>query len=176
MTKSTSNSTNNSIHSVRLEKPIGIYFLAILFLLAPLGNIFISFAGSGVANWYSPSVFIPFAQTIPALDWAWLGLLFVTGLLLFKAHKLSWTIAILSLLLILVINTYRIFFVDTNSIDPHFLKIFSVIAVLCTLGVLVIAFYFRFPYLDRRTEWTSTKQKTDRRGTDRSENSDRRKS
>ncbi len=168
--------TNSSPEqSPQLKKPIAIYFLAILFLLAPLGNILISFAGSGVSNWYDPSVFIPFAQTIPLLDWAWLGLLFITGLLLFKAHKLSWTIAIISLLLILAINTYRIFFVDTNSIDPQFLKIFSVIAVLCTLGVLVIAFYFRFPYLDRRTEWTSVKQKSDRRGTGRDDNNGRRK-
>lgn len=160
----------------QLKKPVAIYFLAVLFLLAPIGNIFISFAGSGVANWYDPSVFIPFMQTIPGLDWAWLGLLFVTGLLLFKAHKLSWTIAILTLLLVLSINIYRVYFVDTNSIAPHFLKIFSVIAVLCTLGVLVIAFYFRFPYLDRRTEWTSSKQKTDRRSNERGESPGRRKS
>jgi hypothetical protein len=159
----------------QLKKPIGIYILAVLFLLAPLGNILISFAGSGVANWYDPSIFIPFMQTIPMLDWAWLILLFLTGLLLFKAHKLSWSMAIFTLGLILAINIYRIYFVDTNSIDPQFLKIFSVIAVLCTMGVLVIAFYFRFPYLDRRTEWTSNKQKTERRSGER-EPSDRRKS
>ncbi len=158
-----------------LKKPIGIYLLAILFLLAPLGNILISFAGSGVSNWYDPSIFIPFLKTIPALDWAWLALLFVTGLLLFKAHKLSWSLAIGTLILILLINVYRIYFIDTNSIDPQFLKVFSVISVLCTMGVLVISFYFRFPYLDRRTEWTSSKQKIDRRQADRNSDSDRRK-
>jgi hypothetical protein len=161
--------------SPQLKKPIAIYFLAILFLLAPLGNILISFAGSGVANWYDPSIFIPFLNTIPILEWAWLIMLFMTGLLLFKAHKLSWSLAIVTLILVLIINVYRIYFVDTNSIDPQFLKIFSVIAVLCTMGVLVIAFYFRFPYLDRRTEWTSSKQKTDRRTGSR-DDSDRRKS
>lgn len=159
----------------QLKKPVGIYVLAVLFLLAPIGNILISFAGSGVANWYDPSVFVPFMQTIPKLDWAWLGLLFLTGLLLFKAHKLSWSIAIASLLIVLAVNTYRISFVDTNSIDPNFLKIFSVIAVLSTIGVLVIAFYFRFPYLDRRTEWTSNKQKEDRRKEGRPVDSGRRK-
>jgi hypothetical protein len=158
-----------------LKKPIGIYLLALLFLLSPLGNILISFAGSGVSNWYDPSVFVPFLNTIPVLDWAWLVLLFVTGLLLFKAHKLSWSLAIGTLILVLLINVYRIYFVDTNSIDPQFLKIFSVISVLCTMGVLVISFYFRFPYLDRRTEWTSSKQKTDRRQADRKSDSDRRK-
>jgi hypothetical protein len=162
--------------TVQLKKPIGIYFLAILFLLAPFGNILISFAGSGVSNWYDPTIFIPFLQTIPLWDWAWLGLLFITGLLLFKAHKLSWTIAIGTLLLILGINVSRIYFVDTNSIAPHFLKIFSVVAVLCTVGVLIISFYFRFPYLDRRTEWTSNKQSPDRRTDERPEDDDRRKS
>ena len=156
--------------SSQLKTPIGIYLLAILFLLAPLGNILISFAGSGVSNWYDPSVFFPFLQTIPALDWVWLVLLFMTGLLLFKAHKLSWSVAIGTLILILAINIYRIWFIDTNSIDPYFLKIFSVIAVLCTVGVLVIAFYFRFPYLDRRTEWTSNKQKAARRKDERDSN------
>lgn len=157
-----------------LKRPIGVYFLAILFLLAPIGNILISFAGSGIQNWYDPSVFIPFLQTIPAWDWAWLILLFITGILLFKAHKLSWTIAILSLLLILAINIYRVYNVDANSIEPHYLKVFSVIALLCTAGVLVIAFYFRFPYLDRRTKWTSSEQSDDRRQDLRPESIERR--
>jgi hypothetical protein len=173
MTKASSES---SVKNPQLKKPVAIYILAILFLLAPIGNILISFAGSGVANWYSPAVFIPFAQTVPIWDWAWLSLLFITGLLMFKAHKLSWTMAIFSLIIILAINSYRIFFIDTNSIDPQFLKIFSVIAILCTLGVLVIAFYFRFPYLDRRTEWTSSKHNPDRRDPERKPTSTRRKS
>lgn len=162
--------------NTQLKRPLGVYILAFLFLLAPIGNILISFAGSGVQNWYAPDVMLAFMKTIPAWDWAWLFLLFFTGLLLFKAHKLSWTLAIVSLVLILTINVYRVYFVDTNSIDPHFLRIFSVIALLCTTGVLVISFYFRFPYLDRRTEWTSSKKTEDRRKSLRDEQSDRRKS
>lgn len=159
-----------------LKRPIGVYLLAILFLLAPIGNILISFAGSGIQNWYDPSVFFPFLQTIPAWDWAWLILLFITGILLFKPHKLSWTIAIFSLLLILAINIYRVYNVDANSIEPQYLKIFSIIALLCTAGVLVIAFYFRFPYLDRRTKWTSSDPNDDRRQDFRPESVDRRQS
>lgn len=161
---------------VQLKRPFGVYLLAFMFLLAPLGNIVISFAGSGVQNWYQPDIFVAFLRTIPVLDWIWLGLLFFTGLLLFKAHKLSWSMAIATLFLILLINVYRVYYVDTNSVDPQFLKIFSVIALLCTTGVLVIAFYFRFPYLDRRTEWTSTRHRQDRRQSSREEDKDRRKS
>ncbi len=144
-----------------LKKPIGVYVLALLFLLAPAGNIFISFAGSGLQNWYDPSVLAAFLQSIPLLDWVWLGLLFATGILLFRPHKLSWSVAIFTLLLILFINAYRLYQVDMNSIDPVFLKVFSLLAIICTLSVLVIAFYFRFPYLDRRANWLSNLQRVD---------------
>ncbi|MEQ1723770.1 MAG: PilZ domain-containing protein, partial [Pseudobdellovibrio sp.] len=138
-----------------LKKPTGVYIIAVLFLFAPIGNILISFAGSGIKNWYDISVMFPFLQSIPAMDWVWLGLLFVTGILLFRPHKLSWSLAIITLLLVLLINAYRLYNVDSNSIDPIFLKVFSILAIICTLSVLVIASYFRFPYLDRRANWLS---------------------
>lgn len=146
-----------------LKKPTGVFLIAILFILAPIGNILISFAGSGVSDWYNPNVFFPFLNTIPALDWLWLTLLFITGILLFRPHKLTWSLAIFSLLTVLFINAYRLYHIDQNSIDPQFLKVFSMLAVVCTLSLLVIAAYFRFPYLDRRTQWTSKKANEDRR-------------
>lgn len=152
-----------------LKKPTGVFLIAILFILAPIGNILISFAGSGVSDWYNPNVFIPFLNTIPTRDWLWLGLLFVTGVLLFRPHKLTWSLAMFTLLLVLVINAYRVYNIDQNSIDPQFLKVFSMLAIICTLSLLVIAAYFRFPYLDRRTKWTSSKANEDRRGEGRTE-------
>lgn len=139
--------------STLLKRPTGVFFIAILFILAPFGNILISFAGSGVQNWYDVGVIMPFLNTIPAWDWLWLGLLFVTGLLLFFPHKLSWSLAIFALFLVLFVNAYRLYSADTNSIDPAFLKVFSVLAIVCTVSVLTIALYFRFPYLDRRANW-----------------------
>lgn len=156
------------------KKPTGVYLLAILFILAPIGNILISFAGSGVSNWYDMSVLIPFLQSIPMVDWVWLGLLFITGVLLFRPHKLTWTLAMVILCLVLAINAFRLYQADTNSIDPTFLKVFSVLAIVCTLGILVIAAYFRFPYLDRRARWTSVQANEDRRGENRDQKSDRR--
>lgn len=147
--------------SAGLKRPTGVYLLAILFLLAPIGNILISFAGSGVDNWYDPGVFSPFLMSIPAVDWVWLGFLFVTGILLFFPHKLSWSIAIFTLFVVLGVNAYRLYSIDTNSIDPGFLKVFSVLAILCTLSVLVIALYFRFPYLDRRANWFTKEERFD---------------
>ena len=147
--------------STNLKRPTGVYIIALLFLFAPLGNILISFAGSGVKNWYDFSVLMPFLISIPAVDWVWLGLLFVSGILLFRPHKLSWTIAIATLFLVLGVNAYRLYSADANSIDPVFLKVFSVLAIVCTLSVLVIALYFRFPYLDRRSNWFTNEKRFD---------------
>jgi hypothetical protein len=158
-----------------LKKPTGVYLIAILFLLAPIGNILISFAGSGVQNWYDTGVLIPFLQTIPMIDWVWLGLLFVTGILLFRPHKTTWSIALFTLCLVLAINAFRLYQADSNSIDPTFLKVFSVLAIVCTLSILVISAYFRFPYLDRRTKWISSDPSDDRRNSGRDERGDRRK-
>lgn len=163
----------NNTPEASLKKPLGVYAMAILFILAPLGNILISFLGSGLANWYEPPIFMALLKTISVFDWIWLGLLILTGVLLFVQHKLSWTMAILSLVVVLGINAFRLFQADPNSIEPHFLKIFSILAVVTTLGVLVIAFYFKFPYIDRRTKWTSTEHNPDRRTEER--DSERRK-
>lgn len=157
-----------------LKKATGIYLLACLFILAPLGNILISFAGSGVEQWYDPSVIRSFLQTIPLIDWVWLGLLVLTGVLLFKPHKLSWSVAIFTLVVVLSINVMRLFQNDGNSINPMFLKLFSGVSILVTLGVLVISFYFRFPYLDRRTKWFSDDPNPDRRTDERDQPTDRR--
>lgn len=159
--------------SSTLKKPTGVYLIAILFILAPIGNILISFAGSGVTGWYNPNVMIPFLSSIPRLDWLWLGLLFLTGILLFRPHKLTWSLAMFTLMLVLLINAYRVFNIDQNSIDPNFLKVFSVLAIVCTLSLLVISTYFRFPYLDRRTKWISSDPNDDRRQDSR-EDKDRR--
>ncbi len=163
----------NNTPEASLKKPLGVYAMAILFILAPLGNILISFLGSGLANWYEPPIFIALLKTISIFDWIWLGLLILTGILLFIQHKLSWTMAIMSLVVVLGINAFRLFQADPNSIEPNFLKIFSILAVVTTLGVLVIAFYFKFPYIDRRTKWTSTEHNPDRRTEER--DSERRK-
>ncbi len=157
-----------------LKKPTGVYLIATLFLLAPIGNLIISFAGSGVYNWYDLGVLLPFLASVPLLDWCWLGLLFITGILLFRPHKLTWTLALVTLSVVLAINAYRLFNVDSNSIDPGFLKVFSVLAMICTISAAVIASYFRFPYLDRRTKWISDDPNADRRTESRPDQSDRR--
>jgi len=160
---------------VKLKKPIAVFVLAFLFILAPIGNIIISFVGSGIHNWYQPVIFASLLRTVSLVDWVWLCLLVMTGILLLKPHKLPWTLAIVTLIVVLAMNAFRLYQMDTNSIEPHFLKVFSVLAILTTMGVLMISLYFRFPYLDQRTKWLSSEHNPDRRGEKRDDNTDRRK-
>lgn len=132
-----------------------VRLLAIGFLLAPLGNILISFAGSSNAKWYAPSTFVQMLGTIPWLDWLWLSLIFLSGVLLFVQHKTSWLAAVHSLVVVLGINLSRYFEPVGFSSAPGYVKAQLLISIMVTLAMLAVAFYFRFPYLDRRSGWFS---------------------
>lgn len=136
-----------------LKQPVGIYILALLFMLAPLGNIILSFAGSGVDNWYYPREFFELMQTIPVMDWLWLGGIFISGAALLARHKSAWLVAVVALLLVLVMNTYRAFTIDETILNPEFVRVQILVSILVTFSVLIIAFYARYPYLDRRQQW-----------------------
>lgn len=137
--------------TTKLKRPTGVLILAVLFILAPIGNILISLAGSGNAEWYTPSVMMPLLSTIPYYDWAWLAMLFLTGILLLKAHKTFWVLALLTLTVVLGINIYRAMNGDLEG--SEYVRWQTLISIFGTLAVFVMAFYFRFPYLDRRSRW-----------------------
>ncbi|MNL13796.1 PilZ domain protein [compost metagenome] len=137
--------------ATQLKKPTGVIVLAILFILAPLGNLFISFATSGVDGWYQPAILGHFLATVPMLDWLWLAMLLVTGILLLRPHKTSWSIAIITLLLVLGMNVYRA--ASSEFYGEPVLQWHIAVSVLVTFAGLMTAFYFRFPYLDRRAQW-----------------------
>lgn len=136
-----------------LRQPIGIYILGLLFILAPLGNIVLSLLGSGIEGWYRPSIFFDLLQTIPVADWLWLGGIFVAGIALLLRHKSAWIIAVLALVGVLGMNTYRAFTIDQSVLNPEFVRMQILVSILVTLSVLIIAFYARYPYLDRRQQW-----------------------
>lgn len=139
--------------SSELKQPVGIYILAVLFMAAPLGNILVSFAGSGIVNWYYPGEFSELLQTIPAIDWLWLIGIFISGFALLLKHKMAWLLAVVSLLSVLGINTYRAFTIDETILNPEFVRVQILISILVTFSVLIITFYSRYPYLDRRQQW-----------------------
>lgn len=133
------------------NKPIGVYILAGAFVVAPLGNLILSLMISRIPGWYRSQVFLPLLKTIPVLDWLWLGSLELAGILLWFRHKTAWAMAVLSLFFVIGINLYKLFFPPSPDLQIdslYFLLVFST-----TVIVLIIAFYFRFPYLDRRAQW-----------------------
>ena len=140
--------------ATQLKKPTGVLVLAILFILAPIGNILISIAGSGIPDWYDPSVMWRLLASIPYHDWSWLVMLFLTGILLLRAHKTFWVLALTVLAVVLGINIYRA--MNGDLMGSAYVRWQTVISIFSTLAVFVMAFYFRFPYLDRRSSWFLT--------------------
>ena len=136
-----------------LRRPVGIYILAILFILAPIGNILISFGGSGVEGWYHPEIFPKLAAEIPLADWLWLFAIFIVGVALLLRHKSAWMAAVIVLLIVLVMNTFRAFNIDESALNAEFVRVQILMSILVTFSVLIIAFYARYPYLDRRQQW-----------------------
>lgn len=138
----------------QLKRSWFLQTLAICFLLAPIGNIAISFYGTGRTDWTHPQVFILWLKTIDPVDWLWLSLTFFTGFLLLIQHKTSWIIAVFNLILIMVINAYR--WVTTGElidVDYGYFQAQTMISTLGTVLGLGVIFYFRYPYLDRRSGW-----------------------
>lgn len=136
-----------------LKQPVGVYILAVLFMLAPIGNIILSFIASGVEGWYQPNIFLELLGTVPTADWIWLIAIFIAGFSLLMRHKSSWMTSVVVLLLVLGMNTYRAFTVDESALNPEFVRVQILVSILVTFSVLVIAFYTRYPYLDRRQQW-----------------------
>jgi hypothetical protein len=140
-----------------LRKSLFLQLVAVSFMLAPLGNIMISFFGTGRTDWTHPQVFILWMKTIPSFDWFWLILTFVTGVLLLIQHKTSWAMAIFNLGLIMTVTVYRWFTTgELIDVDYSYFQAQTAVSVLVTAMGFGVLFYFRFPYLDRRTSWFSS--------------------
>lgn len=119
--------------------------IALIFMLAPIGNIFISFSGAGIHQWYELHTLIPLIKSITVMDWVWLGLLFITGVVLlslqinFKAvpdkvlNQLSRMLVLASLISTLLINIYRFIDSDDGLIEFSFFKFFTIFAAFGTL-------------------------------------------
>lgn len=136
----------------QLKRPTAVYLLALLFVLAPIGNLLLSFSNSGDPDWFHFDVLSGYLSSVSALDWAWLGLVFVTGILLFKPHKTTWTLSLVCLLVVTSINTYRLVNGDFNTMATG-LKTQLGFSIFATVSCLLITLYSRFPYLDRRAGW-----------------------
>ncbi len=133
--------------SFKPHRAWGLYILGISFLLAPFINFAIGLKMAGVSDWYSPKTLLwAFLHKADAVSRLQVSVTLVSGFLLFVAKKWSRVLCLIVLIYSLGINIkYNVY--STDNLNSPFLlgSIFSVV------GMIVILFYFRYPYLDRRT-------------------------
>ncbi len=135
-----------------LKKPWIIYILATSLILAPFGNILFTLITLNLPSLANLSLLAKVLSLVPIYDWIINGMILLSGLLLLRRHKTSWSFSILVLVGILVVN-----YIKWNSglypSETGLEKIQLASGFLVTTAVLLIAFYFRFPYLDRRSSF-----------------------
>lgn len=128
----------------RARIPWPIYALAACFILAPLGNTVISMINAGVADWYLPSSILQWFRQMPWVVYIWISLSIAAGIGLLIPRRLTWALSIVAIVFSIGMSIYT-----RAHNHSHFFGLTSV----SNLGILVVIYYFRFPYLDRREWW-----------------------
>lgn len=123
---------------MKLKRPILVYLLAICFLLSPIGNIIIPLYRSRVEGWYNPQIWWMLFLNLPWFQKVFLVSLPVSGGLLLAQKKTTWFFA---LFLLAIISAQNFVFGANLS-----LYLFGIV----NGSFLIVLFYFRFPYLDKR--------------------------
>lgn len=137
------------------EKIIGTPFvlkiLAVSFMLAPFGNIYFSFLSMKLPSWFIHQNMVWLVSQVSKLDLLWFGLTFISGLMLLKPTKASWALAMISLFAATVSSVVDLFGKKALSDSTHLSYV--VLCLVSSLSIVVILYFFRFPYLDRRDRW-----------------------
>jgi hypothetical protein len=112
--------------------------------LAPFGNIILTLFQAGVSTWYLPTQWIKVLSNLKTFDLLMLGSVFAAGVALFIQKKTSWFIAIAVLVLTMIHNS-------VTQAPPNASFVNTKLGLLLTNAVvLVIVYFFRYPYLDQR--------------------------
>ncbi len=133
-----------------IKKPFALQVLIYSFLLAPFGNIAMTAATLGIVDWYRPAIFYEILTNVQTLDYVWLGLIFLSGVLLMVRHKTAWLVAITALVFTVCINIINLIEILQTGSPSLMASAQIMVSLLTTLAVSIIFFYFRYPYLDRR--------------------------
>lgn len=115
-------------------------FIALCFMIAPVVDLSWSLSGHSLTE-------------VLLIDWVWLGLLFFSGVLLLIRHKTAWFVALMSLLVVIAVNVSLLLEKpSTTSLTPsdEIQVLFSLFLSCC---VLILLYYARHPYVDRRQGW-----------------------
>jgi hypothetical protein len=134
----------------KLNTPPVLKMLATAFILAPAGNLYLSFRSMGIPHYYMWQRLHWLLQMVSTGDWVRLGLTFVAGVMLFSPRKLSWALAMLTLVLA---TGYSLLDVIYAPQVTYLRSQYAFIFAFSSISVLIILSYFRYPYLDRRDSW-----------------------
>ena len=121
--------------------------IALVLVLAPLGNLGLSFSGSMVANWYYPDVLLPFLKTVPLYEWGWLALLVVGGICLLFPKPAALNFSVFCVALVSGLGIYRWFIAAAVSDESG--KSFALPGVIGSLLALTAVASFRFEAVAR---------------------------
>lgn len=126
------------MEKLKIDPKIGLYSVAFAIMLMPL----LIFGLTYLFSFGDPVI-------LSTLDWIWSIACVLSGILLLIRLKIAWIISIVQIVLVALINLYQ-FFMTLNqevSVQYNFQFLFSLVTL---SGVLLIAYYYRYPYLDRR--------------------------
>lgn len=129
--------------SAGLKKPIIVWFLGFCFLLAPLGNMLFSLYSLGYDDWYGPQRWAWLLSSVGLQDLVFFFLILLAGVALFFQTKTSWFVAVIVLLIVAATG-----FLDSIKSAPG--NKMEAWTLLSNLAILIVLFYFRYPYLDKR--------------------------
>lgn len=132
------------VESFRLKKSILIQTLSLAFLMAPFGNLAGELFMSGQSYWYSPVHWIRLFLQLKGQEQVLLMAIALAGAALMVPKKSSWFFAMVVLIWISFHNMH--YFLSQKG------PVWSIrlVPALFNLPVLIILFYFRYPYLDKR--------------------------
>jgi hypothetical protein len=127
----------------QLKKPVLVWIVGCCYLIAGPATLIQIAVFEHIAKWYDPSVWLNIFAQMSFLDQAVCAAAPVAGMSLLIQRKRSWVLAIAVLLGALVQNIYCI-------VSGEELLYPIAIPMIANSAVLIVFYYFRFPYLDRR--------------------------
>ena len=140
-------------------KPSWIKILAILLILAPLGNIAVSFISVGVPNLLDLGAWTYWIRFVKPEVWALNFMLLLSGISLLWVRTRTHSLAAVSIGAVLIYNIVS--FQDTVFIGPIAIGVSLVVSLIA----LAILYHrdFRKPYFNPRLRWweTSTSYRVD---------------
>lgn len=134
-----------------IKNPLILRVLIYSFLVAPFGNIALTAISLGIKNWYNPQVFFNIITHVEDLDLVWLSLILVAGVLLTTRHRTAWMVSMSVLSLTVLINIRNFVLLMQSNLVVKSALMQTSASMLITLSVGTLFYYFRYPYLDRRT-------------------------